>query len=285
MISETTFISSAIADRIIPPTLAEEGEARIEALFSKLSLASKPEPSSLSSKMECIPTDPIQALFASDRLLARAMEREVLSQMNFDANKLCFDSFINEMTYMQSEEKLRNASCTLLVSGEEVTTYKPYGFLFDAGTSDILHVAIADSYSCTNNDGSLIARGASITIPELADFVRKTAITERASMNEVNANFAVKDIKGLFVCRAETNESLLEILAVKEMLKEKYRLELPLYLYNAKTGQLTLYAPDKGALKTELMKIKNRNQKIGQAQARALAPYLGFKIDERGRLS
>lgn len=127
--------------------------------------------------------------------LARALEREVISQMRRE--QLCFTSVIEEITCMQSKETLRNASCTLLVCDQEVATYKPYGFLFDANTSQILHASPQDSNSCTSSDGDLIAYGQSMTIEELAAFVRKTPVGERESMNEVNANFTLHD-KGHF---------------------------------------------------------------------------------------
>ncbi len=286
MAADTGFIMNNVVDRAVPPIPLEEEPSQIGSLLSKLSLEnSHAQIESLASR-ECTLADPVLALFASDRLLARAMESEVVRQMDLDRERLCFTSYTEEMSYMQSDETLRNASCTLLVSGQEVATYKPYGFLFDANTAKILHASPQDTNSCTDRDGSLITQGESLTIEELAAFVRKTPISDRESMNEVNANFATKDLRGLFVCRGESNLSLLETLAVKGMLKDKYKLDLQVYIYNPKTGQLTLYAPDKEVLRRELLKVKvGVSKEVGISRARAFAPYLGLEVDARGRIS
>lgn len=91
-------------------------------------------------------------------MLIRAVECETTdspierSEGVFPNTSTVFD----EIEYMRSTG-LRNASCTLIVPWERVTSYKPYGFLFNGHTSDLVHVAISDISSCTDRKERLVA--------------------------------------------------------------------------------------------------------------------------------
>ncbi|HSX37574.1 MAG TPA: hypothetical protein VLE95_01955 [Chlamydiales bacterium] len=90
--------------------------------------------------------DEILNLFQQNVLLARATENEILRD-----ETIKFDCHKREIKGMQSDRKLRNASATLLVPGECVATYKPYGFLFNGISSEIVHIAPHDICSGTDN--------------------------------------------------------------------------------------------------------------------------------------
>jgi len=220
--------------------------------------------------------DIVRSLFEQNRLLARATENEVLSD-----DKLRFESHDREIEGMRSD-RLKNVSCTLLVPQENVTTYKPYGFLFNGKTSEILHAATHDIGSATDNNGSLIApTEENMSLEELVDFIKNTPPSDRYTMNEVNANFTEKDLVGLFICSVQSAIPQIEILLVQQRIKQKYGLDLPIYAYDQIKGELTPYQ-NKEKINRFLFELKTQR---GIAFTQPVARLLGFSMTDKGQLT
>lgn len=180
----------------------------------------------------------------------------------------------------------KNVSCTLLVPGAAVTTYKPYGFLFNAKTARILHAATHDIGSATDLDGSLIApKNEDMSLDELVHFIQTTP--DRCGMNEVNANFLIRDLMGLFICKSLSASLMVEILVIQKMLKNQYSLELPVFIYDAEQGKLELYKPSGADRLKLLLAIKTSapaSTGVGVIKAKLVAPYLGYTVSDQGKI-
>ncbi|HSX04717.1 MAG TPA: hypothetical protein VLG76_08330 [Rhabdochlamydiaceae bacterium] len=113
---------------------------------------------------------------------------------------------------------------------------------------------------------------------ELSDFIKKTPLFNRYSMNEVNAHFSIRDLVGLFVNDQESAIPQLEILLVQRMVKEKYHLDLPIYVYDSKNGCLSPFKTNVSRLLIEL-----RGQK-GISFTQNVAQMLGYSMSDNGSL-
>ncbi len=226
-------------------------------------------------------SDKVIALFSEKQLLARAMETDVTRDLDKDRPRPDYRTFTSEMDLMHTTEKMSNVSCTLLVPDSPVATYKPYGFLFNAKTSKIVHAATHDVISVVRSDETLdVPEEENLTIEELAKAIESKLAFEKSSMNEVNATFGVGDLVGLFVVDSDDKMNQIDVILVQDMLKQKYRLNVPIYSYNQQRGQITLY--DKKAKAISLI-VEAKNRK-GIPFARIIAPSLGLSVSESGRV-
>ena len=80
---------------------------------------------------------------------------------------------------------------------------------------------------------------------ELAGIIHQT---KPGAMNEVNANFNLEDLIGLFANEARSPNNKLLALMTARHFKEK-GLELPLYVYDTKEGKLSNYNPSTEEIK------------------------------------
>ena len=231
------------------------------------------------------PAHPVLSLFKENRLLARATETEVLSDVDEDHPRLKFECHQREIDAM-AEGRFKNVSSTLLIPGSAVNTYKPYGFLMNAKTATILHAATHDIGSFTNGDGSLNASAEeNMSLDELTAYVKK--FPGNFGMNEVNANFNLKDLEGLFVCRSDSSYGKVDVLVLQKMIQAKYGIALPIFQYDPDLGKLAPYEPTDGDKLRLLLSLREPNygkRTIGVIKAQLVAPYLGYSVSDAGRI-
>lgn len=191
-----------------------------QAGFDKLQ-----EPAALADTLEA---------FQADRLLARALDGPSVYRdgMNFGVVE-------DELRLMQEDEGMQHVSTTLLVAGEHINVYKPFGFLVDSDYTTIEHVAELDSGSSVDADGSLIANETNLrTVSELAEL---THATHTAYMNEVNVTLPERAVRGLFV--TSYSRPKLDALVTRQHIQTLGKGELPLFLYDQKQGALLTWEP------------------------------------------
>ena len=177
--------------------------------------------------------DFIQQTFSRDQLLVRAMEP--IGEIFAEESGIEFDFSSWRQEYGRIQNSTLRASSTLLIPGQSIPTYKPYGFIFDAATATVHGAYEADCGSCTREDGTLnIPEEGRLTVKELAGKIRTTRVQTHA-MNEVLATYSTPI--GLFV-RNGDKKQLIEILLIQKRLQQKHHLSLPLYLYEQGQGTL-----------------------------------------------
>lgn len=177
--------------------------------------------------------DPVETAYKLDKLLCRALEEEVLSSAFVEEHKLVgktFTSVRSEIEYMKGPEGLF-ASSTLLVEGIPIPTYKPYGMLFDARLCVIKGAYHSDCNSCKDDRGlPLIPDKGKRTLYQLAEEIKKS---DSQQMNEV---FAKLDQPIGLYARFGNSSAYIEVMMVKDYLKKRFNLNLPVYLYNQAKG-------------------------------------------------
>ena len=205
-------------------------------------------------------TTEIAELFKKDKLLARAMSPISIARQEDGSRGHDYQVWDEEAELMDSSSGLTSTSCTLLVSGEEVPTYKPYGFLMDADKSEIIHIAEMDSGSSGNVvDGDFRANSSGIeNLDQLATIVRQG---KKRRMNEVNANFKKESVKGLFALKAGGPTNKMDILLVQKHLETK-GFNLPMYIYDFEQGTLDLWQPTIKEVEEMSDKVKSQNLKL-----------------------
>ncbi len=148
----------------------------------------------------------------------------------------------------ENDKKYENVSSSLLVQGAPVGTYKAMGFLFDGSTSAIRHIYGIDSNSSTTTDAQLSVGNEDeflfSTLKELAHAVRHTNLLNKSSMNEVNADFQLKDLKGLVVLKLpNTTQNAvlgLKVRIVQKTIQQQFGVDLPIYRYDQRNGSLEM---------------------------------------------
>lgn len=232
------------------------------------------------------PTERVLSLFSQNRLLARATDPEVLNDIDADSPKLGFKNHRREIDAM-SKGDLKNVSCTLLVPKSPVSTYKSYGFLMNGKTSDILHAATHDICSCTNADGTLNApQEAKMSLDDLVRFIKSASSDDIVGMNEVNANFTLKDLMGIFVC-PNSGSRFAEVLVLQKMIEKEYGIELPIFVYDPQKGKLEPYTPTSQEKFMLLLKLRGAvgpARTFGVIVAQLVAPYFGFSVSDSGKI-
>ena len=129
------------------------------------------------------------------------------------------------------------ASTTLLLSGEDIPTYKAMGFLIDSANTDLIHIAENDSASSgETSKGDFHAFGESLTsLNELSEQIRGEG--GKHSMNEVNVNMKDNAYVGIF---SNTDKRSIAFGIILQKLSEiQMGKRLPLYMYEKQKGQLT----------------------------------------------
>jgi len=233
----------------------------------------------------------IVELFEDHQILSRAMERDFEGlDLTDPETKIKLKSWDREITLLHADD-LKNASCTLLVSGCAVGTYKNYGMLFNAKTSQVFHASAHDILSCVNSEGKKIVpltKGTfeNLTLEELRDYILNTPLNQRSRMNEVNAHFKKRDALGLFINDVSGSSPLfaqfqLEIFYIQQVVKKHFHTHWPVFTYDQDLGKLTFlsFTPDR--IVPLLIKVKNF---YGKVQANHLALGLGFRITDKGQI-
>lgn len=177
-------------------------------------------------------------VFQKNRLLARAMSQISFQRLKDGSIGLDYRIWDDELDLLQNEG-LKFTSCTLLVPGKPVSTYKAYGFLMDADQSEIVHVSPTDSVSGVGSDGFRANTSGLANLDELAEVVKSSDVP---GMNEVNAHFVKKSIKALFVNKAFNPNIKMDIMAIQKHLQDK-GVDLPTYVYDVEKGDLELWQP------------------------------------------
>lgn len=173
-------------------------------------------------------------IFQAERLLARAMDRPMIRRDGMD-----FGVVDDELGYMAEPEGMKHVSTTLLVPGERVSVYKPFGFLVDAERAEIEHVSEHDSGSNTDNEGNLKTNESDLaTLDELAQRIHESSTRD---MNEVNATLPTDAVRGLFA----TNYYLpkLDALVTQHHVQRQGKGTLPIFLYDQDRGSLLPWEP------------------------------------------
>jgi len=227
----------------------------------------------------------VMSIFQEKRLLARALEPDISNSIDEDRPSLNFRTVNGEMEQMY-QGRFNNVSCTLLIPGQKVTTYKPYGFLFNAQTANIIHAASHDIGSYTNDDGSLCApKELNMSLEQLAKFVEETPLSDRFSMNEVNANFRIRDLTGFFVVEPVDSCNMLDLIAMQGMFEKFHQIKLPIFLYDQDRGALTLFNHRSDEILRHLVRVNNQPG-VGVIRAQLFAPYVGYSVDPlRGKIT
>ena len=189
-------------------------------------------------------TDEILQLFKQDKLLVRAMSLPIRLRDENRNHYFDFTSWATELALARNAD-LTCASSTLLVSAENIPTYKNLGFIINSDKVEIVHVCERDSCSSGNIDtGNFFAAQTDLkTLPELAQRTRDKKLKE---LNEVNINIRNPDaFIGLFLSVGREGISKMPsfytayLLMAQEYYKMYAGIELPLFEYNAEKSSLS----------------------------------------------
>ena len=181
--------------------------------------------------------DSVKNLFEEGKILARAMEDPSIYRQS-KTNKFYYDfsGVIAEIDEAKTGGK-DSASTTLLLSDEDIPTYKAYGFLIDSERTDLIHIAENDSGSYRETSkGDFHAYGESLTsLYELTEKIR--AEGGKHSMNEVNVCMKDNAYVGVFT---NTDKRSIAFGIIMQKLNEiQTGKSLSIYMYEKNRGQLT----------------------------------------------
>lgn len=181
--------------------------------------------------------DNVINLFEQGKILARAMEDPSIYRQSKTNKFYCdFSGVIAEIDEAEIKGK-DSASTTLLLSGEDIPTYRAYGFLINSEKADLIHIAERDSGSSGETaKGDFHAYAESLTtLDELTEQIRSEG--GKHSMNEVNVCMKDNAYVGVF---ANPDKRSIAFAIIMQKLNEIQKAKtLPLYMYEKKQGQLT----------------------------------------------
>jgi len=180
--------------------------------------------------------DDVLRLYNEDKLLVRAMDWPRLSK---SIEGLCYDctTWANEFCFLMNGD-LSSASSTLIIPNRGISTYKNIGFLINSDLCNCFHISKSDSLSSGNiNDGNFWANNADFDmISELVEYIKNSNDT---NMNEVNVKASIDSVVGLFINECLMQDRLLQMIyIIKKCLVNLTGIDYPLYLYNAREGNL-----------------------------------------------
>ncbi len=226
-------------------------------------------------------------LFSRHSVLARAIETTPLGA----DERLNLRNWDWECEKLKSHEGRKNACCTLLVSGEPVATHDSFGFLFNSETAQVFHAASHDINSYVGSDGIMSVpqeEGTleNMSIESLKKYILSTPAGLRDEKNEVNAHFKAKDILGLFINEMDAKSTAaallnLQIIFIQNHLKIKHGLDLPLFIFNTKKGQIRLFNDQYQQIPLLMIRTK---RELGFDTLRLVAGPLGYTVDPKGRI-
>ena len=181
--------------------------------------------------------DNVKDLFEQGKILARAMEDPSIYRQSKN-NKFYYDfsGVVAEIDEAKTKGK-DSASTTLLLPGEDIPTYRAYGFLIDSEKTDLIHIAERDSGSSgETSKGDFHAYAKSLTS---LDALSEQILVEggKHSMNEVNV--CMKDNAYVGVFTNLDKRSIAFGIILQKLNEFQIGKTLPLYMYEKKHGQLT----------------------------------------------
>lgn len=265
-------VGEAEAVAVLEPAL----EVDLSELFEQ---AVSLEPAKAKPKERSI--EHVNRLFQEDKLLLRAMEDDSFDYIeDLGGPRILGRSYGNEIDLMKGRGLL-NASCTLLVPGRPVATYKPYGILLNGRTAEVLHVAIQDSGSGTDRAGKLVAQDdyRVESLEALATILKKTDFHDLPSfMNEVNAHFEIGDLEGLVAVTSsdKNGDAMLnfKMRVLQKLIEKTYGITLPMLKYDWDKGTLTPLSEAKMDIRKDIVYSRSM---MGREAIRILAPMFGVK--------
>lgn len=186
--------------------------------------------------------------FENKSLLARAMDTVFVDGFLIADG---YRSSWGQESELLLEEGVSHASCTLLLPGCHVDTYKSYGFLFDGQVAKVEGAYKGDGNTCINEFGEKATNSDFESLADLAKYVETQS--DRPKMNEVVATFSHNSLRGLFI-RKERNslfsylgvppDQLLNLLYIRKRLSKTLG-ELPIFIYDEVKGNLEALELDK----------------------------------------
>lgn len=191
------------------------------------------------------------------RVIVRAMDRDIIDYGGPSLDMLSWNQEISQM----KRNEYKHASSTLIVNGQKVMTYKGcYGFIFSAEGSELTHICKGDSGSATGDAGNLMAAGETISLDELTKYIREVPYVQKnQSYNEINGNFVINDLKGLYIKKLPSNCSTcvssqikLEILIAQKQIQKRHGIFLPIFQYDT-DGRLEEFTEGKESWELELL--------------------------------
>jgi hypothetical protein len=215
-------------------------------------------------------------LFARDEILIRAMEDDLFTDIG-ERGKIDFRTWDSEVDLLENQG-LRNCSCTLLLPGTYVATYKPLGILYSSRTSDVFYAADHDILSNTDSKGMNVSPEAeNRSLQDIAKIVRSGKAA--SSMNEVRAHFKTRDAVGLVYCAGKDpgyeRVSILKMLVMQKRIKDKTGTTLPIFKYHAEKGALEVLDPKTYSIRMLLGWVKGIPG-LGKPAAESIEQYLNL---------
>jgi len=150
--------------------------------------------------------------------------------------------FCSDLLQSLHNEGVKDLSATALVSCHRVDVYRTSGILLDSKHAQIKLASKGDANSNTSSEGLLNINSDNMDLESLIQFIEKTPISERPTMNEVKGDFSKEALVGLYFSNVrdatEKNILCLKTLLMQKHMQKKYGHFVPIYEYDNISGTL-----------------------------------------------
>ena len=179
--------------------------------------------------------DEVIELYNKKKLIVRATDVPERYAIRGKLKYNC-STWANEFAQMMNDD-FDSVSCTLLIPGVGVRTYKDVGFLVNSDKAIIEHIASSDSISSGRvKNGTFGAIKSDYnTIEELANYIERSGST---IMNEVNLGIPFNAVVGLVFNKCDKIFKIKKMIIVRECLYRLCDIYYDLYEYDNKVGKI-----------------------------------------------